>query len=498
VFVAWSMNNRETNETGAGKMDKGDKNSSIDIDFNPKFSEDLNNNIDTVLNDININENEQINVKDEINETVETETKNVETEGNEIRSEFIEPIEVNNSDNPDLLEQSDTLDDDIDDELISINASLAKQISEELEIIESAKPTKQKKHRMIPLWVKIPGGILMVILCIVCLGLFVRYTKAGNNLAKVMGGKIWEFSTKSFDTVEDLEGETSISDGNVAGLPVTEDENTVVPFLGRQEDYAVNILLLGEEAIGSGSGRGRTDLIIVATLNTKDKSVKLTSLMRDTLVQIPGYDDNKLNSAYEMGGIDLLYQTIEANFDLKLDGCVMVDFESFEKVIDKLGGIEISLTANEAEYLRTTNYISKPENRDVVEGMQTLNGNQALGYCRVRKRATAEGVNNDYGRTDRQRIVLNAIFEKYKTKSEVELASTMISILPMITTDITSTQFESLLTTFMNIGLTNIKQLRIPVNGTFTDNIEVRGMDVLIPDYQANIVALHDFIFGIE
>ena len=124
------------------------------------------------------------------------------------------------------------------------------------------------------------------------------------------------------------------------------DENTIVwpdhPGEGRREEGVYNILLLGEEAIDSGSARGRTDLIIIATLNTNQKAIKLTSLMRDTLVQIPGFKDNKLNSAYEKGGVDLLYETIALNFDIRLDGCALVNFENFEKIIDRLGGLEIT------------------------------------------------------------------------------------------------------------------------------------------------------------
>jgi LCP family protein required for cell wall assembly len=218
--------------------------------------------------------------------------------------------------------------------------------------------------------------------------------------------------------------------------------------------------------------------------------------MRDTLVQIPGYKDNKLNSAYEKGGVDLLYETIALNFDLRLDGCVKVNFENFEKLIDQLGGLDITLTSGEAKYLNSTNYISNPANRNVVEGKQHMNGNQVLGYSRVRKRATITGENNDYGRTDRHRIVLNAIFDKYKSKSKVELASVMLQVLPMITTDIDSKNFEQLLNTFIEMGTMEMSQLRIPADGTFTDNVKVRGMDVLIPDLGENVEILHNFIFG--
>jgi anionic cell wall polymer biosynthesis LytR-Cps2A-Psr (LCP) family protein len=123
-----------------------------------------------------------------------------------------------------------------------------------------------------------------------------------------------------------------------------------------------------------------------------------------------------------------------------------------------------------------------------------LNGNQVLGYTRVRKRATITGNNNDYGRTDRHRIVLNAIFDKYKSKSKMELATMMFDLLPMITTDIDNKNFEVLLNSFIEMGTMEMQQLRIPADGAF-DTAKVRGMDCIIPDLQKNITILHDFIF---
>jgi len=391
---------------------------------------------------------------------------------------------------------------EIDDELININASLAKQICEEMDL--SGSKESQMKRKKKSLWHKIANSIIIVLLLLIGTGLFLGLTKPGNQLLMKMGvnlsGKIWAAWTNNFEADTVAAADTDyLDEEDLTSTAPEADLSQIVwpnhPGNGRQEEGVYNILLLGEEAIGSGSSRGRTDVIIIATLNSKSKTVKLTSLLRDTLVQIPGYKENKLNSAYEKGGLDLLYETIEMNFDIRLDGCVKVNFENFEKIIDKLGGLEITLTSGEAHYLNTTNYISDSDNRNVVEGTQQMNGNQVLGYSRVRKRATITGTNNDYGRTERHRIVLNAVFEKYKTKSKVELASLMLSILPMITTDIDKSTFEQLLNTFIVMGTMKIEQLRIPADGTFTDNVSVRGMDVLIPDVIENVEILHNFIF---
>jgi LCP family protein required for cell wall assembly len=316
-----------------------------------------------------------------------------------------------------------------------------------------------------------------------------------------LGGRIWEAGTQTFSDEPDLIiDEDYLDDEDLASDAEEIDPDTIVwpehPGYGRREEDVYNILLLGEEAIDSGISRGRTDLIIIATLNKHSKSIKLTSLMRDTLVQIPGYKENKLNSAYEKGDVDLLYETISLNFNIHLDGCVLVNFENFEQIIDYMGGLDLTLTSSEAKYLRNTNYISNPSYRTVVEGKQLMNGNQVLGYSRIRKRAAITGENNDYGRTDRHRIILNAIFDKYKNKSELELATTMVKVLPMVKTDIDSKTFEKLLSTFIEMRTMEINQLRIPANGTFTDNVKVRGMDVLVPDLGKNVSILHEFIFG--
>ena len=463
-------------------MGKDDINSTFDFDTNPEFNENFYKNIEKALSD-DVDDKKQM-----INDDV----KDLEASENKTSN----PIDENSATEDNGTGENS--EEGIEDELININASLARQICEELEINGTEGSLKRKK---MPRWLKIQSGILIGLICLMCVGAFLGFTTPGKRLLAKIGGKIWASTTNTFEDTTVAAADTDYLDEDDLNSEAVEvDPSKIVwpshPGEGRQEEGVYNILLLGEEAIGSGSARGRTDEIIIATLNTKEKKIKLTSLMRDTLVQIPGYQDNKLNSAYEKGGIDLLYETISLNFDIHLDGCVKVNFENFEKIIDQLGGLDLTLTAGEAKYLNTTNYISKPQYRTIVEGTQHLNGNQVLGYSRVRKRATITGQNNDYGRTDRHRIVLNAIFEKYKTKSKIELASLMIGILPMITTDIDSKCFELLLNTFIEMGTMKIEQLRIPADGTFTDNVKVRGMDVLIPDLGDNVVVLHKFIFG--
>lgn len=261
----------------------------------------------------------------------------------------------------------------------------------------------------------------------------------------------------------------------------------------RKEVYVKNYLIFGIEEIG---GAKNTDSIMIGSLNTKDNTIKLTSLLRDSYVEIPGFSPNKLNSAYAKGGISLLMQTIEQNYKLKLDGYAYVNFDSFEKIIDLLGGIDIELGASEANYLNTTNYISNPANRYVKQGWNHLNGNQALGYCRVRKVATLGGANNDYGRTVRQRRVLNAIFEKCKSKSIFELLGIVDDCLGLVTTNVSARDIKDALEHLVENGITTLDTTRIPVDGLFDDPREYNGVTYpIVLDWEANIKELYKFIY---
>jgi len=432
-----------------------------------------------------------------------------------------------------LLDEEIVLEQKLNEMLDHINISIAQQICNEMDVQEEKcernatfinsdlyryqseqKGVKYKANQKKPFlrWVKITGITSSVILCI---SILLILTPGGRNF-------IWNtvishvYSKMVFDEGEDVVyqevKDDVVNDDSLLDTKLIVDskiewnkdyvdegakaEEGVRSEEGaRVEEGVTNILLLGEEAIDSGSGRGRTDLMMIATINTKDKTLKLTSLMRDVLVQIPGHQDNKLNAAYEIGGVPLLYKSIELNFDIKMQGYALVGFDDFEDIINKLGGVRISLTEEEASYLNNNNYISKPEYRTVVKGSQVMNGNQALGYCRIRYVETEDNQLNDYGRTSRQRVLLNAIFEKYKSKSLPEVVLLCNEVLPLITTDMKEEDFESYIKAAVTMGLSDMENLRIPVDYSFDEGY-VRKMAVLIPDLSANIEVLHHFIFG--
>ena len=272
----------------------------------------------------------------------------------------------------------------------------------------------------------------------------------------------------------------------------------------------VNILLVGadknaDEQNQKGAER-RSDSMMIATLDIKHSKLKITSLMRDMYVTIPGYGGNKLNAAYSFGGITLLYETIAENFGIQMDGYAEVNFDAFVNVIDKLGGIEVTLTESEAKNLNDTNYIKRKKYRNLKVGTQVINGYQALGYCRIRhgKRQadgrypgvyTASGKGDDYGRTERQRLTMQAILKKVKTLSPMELLELAEVILPNIKTDISKKMIYTYLMTVIQMGTTELKQFSVPIEGGFTSQT-INGGQCLVPDLPANKSALKKFIFN--
>lgn len=363
-----------------------------------------------------------------------------------------------------------------------VNASLAKQISTELEDNDTDTINEPNKKKKIPKGLKIFTIIFSGLMLAMALLVF---TPPGQKLLFTLAGN-YIYNKLDYDN------------GNKPSGQETNNNVTTTPAPTKPDKDVINILLVGVEEIGGGAN---TDSMIVASMNTKDKTVKLTSIMRDLYVEIPGHNSNKLNATYSLGGIDLLYQTLKQNFGIDIDGYMMVNFSAFEQIVDLVGGVEVSLTSTEANYLNTTNYISDPANRHVHAGKQLMNGNQVLGYCRVRKVSTGTE-NNDFGRTQRQRVVLNAIFDKLKSKNLLQLGLFMNDVLTKveIKTDIANADFNNYLQWGASMNLKELQNYRIPSDGSYGSQVVQIGrykQDVLVPtDWDATRAEIHNFIYG--
>ena len=261
----------------------------------------------------------------------------------------------------------------------------------------------------------------------------------------------------------------------------------------------VNILLIGSDhgAQGAEEGdHGRSDSMMVATVNFKTKELKITSFLRDMYVEIPDHGKNKLNAAYAFGGEQLLYDTLAQNFNIKIDKFCVVDLSAFEKVINRLGGIEMTLEEKEAEYLNSTNYISKKKYRNVKAGKQTLNGNQALGYARIRYVVSKKYGDGDFGRTGRQRAVLQAALNKVLEQNPVTIANIALDALNDVSTDMSAKYLKSLVLKVAQMGTTEIDQLRVPLESTYKMGRAQNNMFVFFINFDANKAALEYFLFN--
>ena len=404
-----------------------------------------------------------------------------------------------------------------DNEIVkSVSASIKDQVDQEIEAAaesaENPEPTDEEKEEKkgiagflsrIPKWIYILAGIALFIIILVWI---LDASGLGEKLLIKLGAKVAAVTVD----YQPLDPEnTEIMPGNVESIEEFMDQLTPIPTTEPTptppdptptqpvyEKKIINILLLGEENIGSYTSRGRTDMIVLATIDTISKTVKLTSLMRDSFVQIPGYDDNRINAAYALGGVPLLYATIEKNFGITPDSYCLVRFDDFEKIVDSVGGVDITLSAKEAKYLNKTNYISKPEYRTVKEGVNHMNGNQVLGYCRVRYVAK-DGEKNDFGRTTRHRVAISALIDKVKDLGYADLVRVGLECLPMVTTDVTEVEIERYTQMILDIGGKDItiKEMRIPMDGTYKF-VTIRKMSVTQLDIAKNREALHDFIYG--
>ncbi len=245
------------------------------------------------------------------------------------------------------------------------------------------------------------------------------------------------------------------------------------------EDY-YNVLLIGCDK--SDEDSQRSDSMILVTIDKVHQKIKFTSFMRDLWVSIPGYDDGRLNAAYSYGGAELLMKTINQNFSIDINDYIMVDFEMFEKLIDGLGGVSVDITEDEADFINETSHAK------VHSGVNTLNGDYALIYCRIRY------LDSDFNRTQRQRKVMNSILKKTVSQNPLTTLSVMSNILPLVTTDISPLSLTFRM--FDAIGYLDYgnEQFRLPTDDGYTNEM-IFGQDVLVPDIEENTKALHSFIY---
>lgn len=313
--------------------------------------------------------------------------------------------------------------------------------------------------------------IAQVFTCILLVALF---------LSSAAGGAALAYYKAATDTIV-TDTNHSLKDADVIEADLVYDQDVV------------NILLIGADKRADETEGGRSDSTMIATIDLKNGKLKLTSLMRDIYLDVPGYGYHKFNAAYSYGGVQLTYATIAENFGIKLDGFVEVDMAAFRKVVGLLGGVPMDITEAEAYFLQTAYATSKHGEKNVTAGHNLLTPYQALAYCRIR-----QDVSGEYGRTDRQRKILMSIFNEVKNQDIMTITNICMKALQYVKTDLTEEQIRSLMTSVIAMGTTEIEQLRIPIEGSFTSGrLSAGGAWVIQLDFDQNRQALQYFIFGI-
>ncbi len=314
------------------------------------------------------------------------------------------------------------------------------------------------------------GSKLMAKLCKLLIAVAVIMALVGFGLYQLVG---FAYGKMTFREVESM-----------ASLPM-------------KEQGVVNILLIGNDSRENGED-GRSDAMILLSISDRTKKIYMTSLLRDIYVEIPGYDNNRLNAAYSFGGAELLMKTIEKNFDIPVHRYMLVNFEAFAGLVDAVGGVDLELTTDEivfvngylSEYNRLTNRPEGTDNMDVnASGLVHLNGPQALAYSRNRY------IGTDFGRTERQRKVLTEVIGKLPKAVLTNAGGLIDGLMSNLTTNLT--QFECFRLSLMAGKLLTYEIVSdsIPQPGTY-NNATIRNMAVLELDFQANIAYLKEKIYG--
>lgn len=276
-----------------------------------------------------------------------------------------------------------------------------------------------------------------------------------------------------------------------------------------RSDDIMNILVIGSDTRESQE-RGRTDSLIMLSIDKKNKRTTMTSFMRDCYVTLPEYDLDgdgafygegdkcKLNAAYVYGGAELLMDTIEYNFDVAVDKYVYIDFFSFIDIIDAVGGLELDVTDEEAvgmqDPMREQNrYLGNEYGTDyLTQGGKKLllNGNQALGYARLRYVGNA-----DFERTERQRTVLTKLLEKAKASGIFTLDKFAVAVCEHIETNMSKWDIYKLIYRSPFIIKYQTKQLRIPGDDEYEYGTAWDGSSVLAVDYNSVIETINREIY---
>jgi len=278
------------------------------------------------------------------------------------------------------------------------------------------------------------------------------------------------------------------------------DTSDLSEYSHSHKDGIKNILIMGSDA-RPGETVSRSDSLMIVTIDSIHNKVKLTSLARDTFVNINGHGKSKLTHAYAYGKEGLLIKTIEDNFDIDIDDYVKIDFKSFMAIIDAVGGVTVDVTDGEIDelnkFIPETYSWDNSANKGPIElikssGMQKLNGYQALSFARIRHNDSA------FGRDNRQRMIMSSLMKEIKSTSKFKYLSILKAAAPYIDTNMETLSLLRYGMSIMTKDIGNIKQMEFPLvddpNLTTSGIYGSHGWVIRYDDRSVDI--LKDFIYN--
>ena len=272
----------------------------------------------------------------------------------------------------------------------------------------------------------------------------------------------------------------------------TEEQGTMVEGI-------TNILLVGTDGKYIEKWN-RSDSMMVVTIDSKNKDIRISSIARDTYVDIPGYSTEKLTHAYAYEGIDLLREVFKVNFNLNIDKYIAVNFVSFMDIMDELGGVEVNVEEKDIKEINKYidacyGYYKNKDEKDkeyiTKSGVQRLNGYQALAFSRIRYTDSA------FARDNRHREVAESVYKEFAQKGVETYKKCAEIILNNTKTNISPIEMMNLAYTVLKINDKDIDQFQFPLEEYRNGHIinKQKGW-VLEWDKEPNLEAWHKFIFG--
>lgn len=254
-----------------------------------------------------------------------------------------------------------------------------------------------------------------------------------------------------------------------------------------------NIAVFGVDA-RKDEVSGRSDAMMIVSIDIKHHKIKAVSIMRDSLVEIEGHGSRKINSAYAYGGVELAIKTINKNFKMNITDYVSLNFNQLAEIVDTLGGVEVHIT--EAERKNANKYVKEMydeigEEPDLIKeaGDVTLYGYQAVAYSRIRYVGNA-----DFQRTERQREVMEKLMNKALDMSAIKYPSLVSKLIPMVETSLSNDEILRLAGAMLLKGRPGFEQGRFPLDGSYKTNSSYS----MVYDLDAAADKLHRFIYDDE